>query len=650
MLMCVSHKHILGYDRSAGQPVISDVDGRPTKRELTVPSIVVEIKSDQTVWLKIHLYVTVQRITVADGPDTHGVLNQHPLKPDYYEIGITDTPGASSVFEDSYGFVVDFNAIPGQGVFAIFDGHGNKLAAEWAGGEFHKHLLHSISENPNALIEDVLKDMFESMDHALSLRSANSGNWAASGTTAAIAFLRLWDVISDKEAVDRIQHIEDQQIASKSLVDLAMERGNRDNVTVMVGRNDHDFKKGTNGVPSSKVEEEQKRGVPFITHTIIMTLTKVQNSEADSQELPAEEDKETLKSPQTRVPYTLKSLLSPPRRHKEKDNTNNSVHSEDKVESPTSKATLVEDSNGPDIPVASTSTSDSQNGVEFANIGEENTWNLNNSMAYYNAYSGAMPPDIQDWNVYYYHWSQYYASSAHTNSSTSPPEHFHLNDDGGTQLDRTSIRKPSRDMVPDWGKRKADPEGEDDPPSKRANQSARKSCFVSASVREKNKKRLLSELEREKESSSEPSIAGPSRMNSEELQSSPTKQTSLPRKSSWTESISDAAENSIDLPRARRKPYARTLKFEEVKDERDTLEESLQDRPLLTSMIQTPLSQETPEPTPEPTTDQPRKKGRKPSAKTRKFQELKREREMLIESMKAHAQQEEEMRRNKRVR
>ncbi|KAG6832027.1 hypothetical protein H0H87_003008 [Tephrocybe sp. NHM501043] len=96
--------------------------------------------------------------------------------------------------EDSYGFVVDYNAIRGQGLFAIFDGHGNKLAAEWAGGEFHKHLLQHIHDKPNApIVPDIFTSMFKTMDNALSGFSINSANWASSGCTAAVAFLRIED-------------------------------------------------------------------------------------------------------------------------------------------------------------------------------------------------------------------------------------------------------------------------------------------------------------------------------------------------------------------------------------------------------------------------------------------------------------------------
>ncbi|KAG6900553.1 hypothetical protein C0993_009130 [Termitomyces sp. T159_Od127] len=47
---------------------------------------------------------------------------------------------------------------------------------------------------PNAPIKpDIMEAMFKSMDDELSARSIHSANWAASGCTAAIAFLRLED-------------------------------------------------------------------------------------------------------------------------------------------------------------------------------------------------------------------------------------------------------------------------------------------------------------------------------------------------------------------------------------------------------------------------------------------------------------------------
>jgi protein phosphatase PTC1 len=40
--------------------------------------------------------------------------------------------------EDAHSFVVDFDAVRGQGFFAVFDGHAGKHAAEWCGSHFHE--------------------------------------------------------------------------------------------------------------------------------------------------------------------------------------------------------------------------------------------------------------------------------------------------------------------------------------------------------------------------------------------------------------------------------------------------------------------------------------------------------------------------------
>lgn len=40
--------------------------------------------------------------------------------------------------EDAHCYITDFNAIPRQGFFAIFDGHAGKATAEWCGEHFHK--------------------------------------------------------------------------------------------------------------------------------------------------------------------------------------------------------------------------------------------------------------------------------------------------------------------------------------------------------------------------------------------------------------------------------------------------------------------------------------------------------------------------------
>lgn len=40
--------------------------------------------------------------------------------------------------EDAHCFFYDFMNVPNQGFFAVFDGHGGVLAAEWCGENFHR--------------------------------------------------------------------------------------------------------------------------------------------------------------------------------------------------------------------------------------------------------------------------------------------------------------------------------------------------------------------------------------------------------------------------------------------------------------------------------------------------------------------------------
>lgn len=52
-------------------------------------------------------------------------------------MGISEDKGTRRTMEDAHSFVVDFDAIRGQGFFAVFDGHAGKHAAEWCGANFH---------------------------------------------------------------------------------------------------------------------------------------------------------------------------------------------------------------------------------------------------------------------------------------------------------------------------------------------------------------------------------------------------------------------------------------------------------------------------------------------------------------------------------
>jgi len=69
------------------------------------------------------------------------VLNRHSANHPALRIGVSEDKGPRRTMEDAHSFVVDFDAIRGQGFFAVFDGHAGKHAAEWCGSHFHEVCL-----------------------------------------------------------------------------------------------------------------------------------------------------------------------------------------------------------------------------------------------------------------------------------------------------------------------------------------------------------------------------------------------------------------------------------------------------------------------------------------------------------------------------
>ncbi|KAF8893352.1 phosphatase 2C-like domain-containing protein [Infundibulicybe gibba] len=117
--------------------------------------------------------------------DTHGILNRHATKNPAFQIG-THHGGRPL-------FVVDFDAIRGQGFFAVFDGHAGKHAAEWCGSHFHETLLSCLHASPSLPIPDVLNQTFHKVDENLSRMCEESEGKIHSGCTAVTAFLRVED-------------------------------------------------------------------------------------------------------------------------------------------------------------------------------------------------------------------------------------------------------------------------------------------------------------------------------------------------------------------------------------------------------------------------------------------------------------------------
>ncbi|KAG6830171.1 hypothetical protein H0H92_001900 [Tricholoma furcatifolium] len=125
--------------------------------------------------------------------ETYGVLNRHATKNTAYQVGVSEDRGTRRTMEDAHSFVVDFDAVRGQGFFAVFDGHAGKHAAEWCGSHFHEYFLASLHTSPTMPIPDILNETFHKVDEALSRMCEESEGKIHSGCTAVTAFLRIED-------------------------------------------------------------------------------------------------------------------------------------------------------------------------------------------------------------------------------------------------------------------------------------------------------------------------------------------------------------------------------------------------------------------------------------------------------------------------
>jgi len=132
-----------------------------------------------------------QELTMATGLQTFGLLNQRPSQPSWYTIGVSQDVGERVKMEDTYSFVVDYAGIRGQALFAVFDGHSGKHAAEWCGQHFHEYLLAELTATPDAPIPDIFTKVFSTIDSELG-RMTDQG-LTRSGSTALAFFIRLED-------------------------------------------------------------------------------------------------------------------------------------------------------------------------------------------------------------------------------------------------------------------------------------------------------------------------------------------------------------------------------------------------------------------------------------------------------------------------
>ena len=60
--------------------------------------------------------------------------------------------------EDAHIFSKDFDKVPGQGYFAVFDGHAGKFAAEWCRDNMEALLMHELRSNPGMDVREVMNN------------------------------------------------------------------------------------------------------------------------------------------------------------------------------------------------------------------------------------------------------------------------------------------------------------------------------------------------------------------------------------------------------------------------------------------------------------------------------------------------------------
>lgn len=103
----------------------------------------------------------------------------------YYTYGVTTekNPHYRRSMEDTHILRANVDGVPGQGFFAVFDGHGGKKASAYCKRTAFSFFKNIKSENPDLSIPVVLHRTFSMIDEGL------AKNKISSGATAAVAFL-----------------------------------------------------------------------------------------------------------------------------------------------------------------------------------------------------------------------------------------------------------------------------------------------------------------------------------------------------------------------------------------------------------------------------------------------------------------------------
>ena len=91
--------------------------------------------------------------------------------------------------EDAHLSILDFDDVPGQAFFGMFDGHAGKFAAEWCRDHLAPILQEELHKHPQMDVREVLNNTFLHVDRQLEIDSESAG--VRSGCTAVTSLLRV---------------------------------------------------------------------------------------------------------------------------------------------------------------------------------------------------------------------------------------------------------------------------------------------------------------------------------------------------------------------------------------------------------------------------------------------------------------------------
>ncbi|EIN09483.1 protein serine/threonine phosphatase 2C [Punctularia strigosozonata HHB-11173 SS5] len=130
-------------------------------------------------------------------PDPDAPVNDSAPIPETWLLNahVSEAQGTRETMEDMHMIIPDFAGVDGQGFYAVYDGHGDDVVAKYVVEHLHEMLLHEMTKRPNKPMARHFRETFLEIDSKINRlgisERAAVNDWAGSGTTAAVAFVRL---------------------------------------------------------------------------------------------------------------------------------------------------------------------------------------------------------------------------------------------------------------------------------------------------------------------------------------------------------------------------------------------------------------------------------------------------------------------------